>query len=216
MFVHWQPQSIQISIGMAHRGSGSSGGPSDNRMSIAFLAPTRAEPVHARSGISPSDANSSGRENGTCFARPTLSHQSQRGAVPPLITHSTPVSARDEQDDYNYDDSPGSSRNGHKASPRSPRPSYTEEQKFFIMFARIVQDRSWPDIENDFAKIFGQRTKGGLTSVYYRIRKTWGLEDVLKSGASLYDVEKDAVNEKAPNFSRDFLDRIRYPVEPIS
>lgn len=41
------------------------------------------------------------------------------------------------------------------------------------MFARIVQNKAWPEIEDAFTEIFDQRTKGGLTSVYYRIRKNW-------------------------------------------
>lgn len=50
--------------------------------------------------------------------------------------------------------------------PRPPRPSYSEEQKFYIMYARVLRDLPWPEIEDDFAHIFGSRSKGGLTSVY--------------------------------------------------
>ena len=57
--------------------------------------------------------------------------------------------------------------------PRQPRPIYSEEQKFFIMFARIIQEKAWPEIEDTFIEQFGVRTKGGLTSVYYRIRRKW-------------------------------------------
>ena len=78
------------------------------------------------------------------------------------------------------------------------------------MFARIVQDKCWHDIEEDFVRIFGQRTKGGLTSMYYRIRKAWGLEEVLKSGVSSCEAEKRVVDERAAHFSRDFLLAIGY------
>jgi hypothetical protein len=70
--------------------------------------------------------------------------------------------------------------NGHGGpkSARPPRPSYSEEQKFYIMYARIVCNKPWPAIEDGFTQIFGadgtgHRSKGGLTSVYYRIRKHW-------------------------------------------
>ncbi len=58
------------------------------------------------------------------------------------------------------------------------------------MFARLIQDKSWPIIEDDFARIFKQRTKGGLCSLYYRIRRSWGLEDVLKSDSNYLKLER--------------------------
>lgn len=74
-------------------------------------------------------------------------------------------------------DSSDNSQDWSMRQPRAPRPTYTEEQKFFIMYSRIIRTRSWPDIEDDFTKTFplsaGQRSKGGLTSVYYRIRRSW-------------------------------------------
>jgi hypothetical protein len=54
--------------------------------------------------------------------------------------------------------------------PRRPRPSYTEEQKFFIMYHRIIRKLSWSEIEAKFVAFFNIRTKDGLTSVYYRLR----------------------------------------------
>ena len=78
------------------------------------------------------------------------------------------------------------------------------------MFARIVQDKRWVDIEDDFSAVFGQRTKGGLTSVYYRIRKQWGLEEVLKRDATCHEAERGLVEQRAVNFSRDFLITIGY------
>ena len=44
-----------------------------------------------------------------------------------------------------------------QSSSREPRPSYTEEQKFFIMWARIVQEKGWTEIEDEFTRIFNQR-----------------------------------------------------------
>ncbi|CZT15164.1 uncharacterized protein RCC_01053 [Ramularia collo-cygni] len=94
--------------------------------------------------------------------------------------------------------------------PRAPRPLYSEEQKFFIMYARIMRDQSWPEIEDRFAEIFGQRSKGGLTSVYYRARKDWGLAEVLKSGPGTFSADCREVELRAGNFSRAFLIQIGY------
>lgn len=56
---------------------------------------------------------------------------------------------------------------------RATRLVYTEEQKFFIVYARVVQEQSWSDIEERFAEIFDHRSKDGITSIYYRVRKNW-------------------------------------------
>ena len=59
-------------------------------------------------------------------------------------------------------------------SKRPTRPPYTEEQKFFIMFARVLDQQSWLDIEDRFLEVFGRpASRDGLTSMYYRIRKSW-------------------------------------------
>ena len=96
--------------------------------------------------------------------------------------------------------------------PRAPRPSYSEEQKFFIMYTRIVRDLSWPEIEDEFERFFGSRSKGGLTSVYYRVRRDWGLLEVLKSGANSYAADCREVERRAMNFSAEFLSQIGYLV----
>lgn len=93
---------------------------------------------------------------------------------------------------------------------RAPRPSYTEAQKFFILHSRVVLDMSWPEIKDKSAEIFGQRTKGGLTSVYYRVRKAWGMQEVSKSGPDRFRSDKVTVEEKAANFSREFLANLGY------
>lgn len=61
---------------------------------------------------------------------------------------------------------------------RPARPSYDPEQKFFIMYYRIVKKLPWFEIEQEYKKVFGLRTKDGLTSVYYRIRHEWGMRKV--------------------------------------
>lgn len=120
-------------------------------------------------------------------------------------------------------------------TPRAPRPSYSEEQKFYIMYARIIRDWSWPEIEANFTRIFdgrsderggqsgtqqqraanhaaqrNERSKGGLTSVYYRIRRSWGLEEVLKGGPETFANDKRVIHHMARNFSEEFLVSIGY------
>jgi hypothetical protein len=51
---------------------------------------------------------------------------------------------------------------------RPARPSYTDVQRFSIMYYRIVREYSWPQIGEEFARLFNLRTKDALTSVYYR------------------------------------------------
>lgn len=90
------------------------------------------------------------------------------------------------------------------------RPSYSEEQKFFIMYYRVIKELSWPEIEDKFATFFNLRTKDGLTSVYYRIRKNWGMEEVLKTGPDGSMGDRGKVESKAAHFSREFLTNLGY------
>jgi hypothetical protein len=101
----------------------------------------------------------------------------------------------------------------HAGSPqrilRPARPSYTDEQRFSIMYYRIFREHSWPEIEDDFARLFNLRTKDALTSVYYRIRKMWGMEKIL--GTDLRTTsERSRVESEASRFSRDFLMDLGY------
>lgn len=82
------------------------------------------------------------------------------------------------------------------------------------MYLRILKLDSWPDIEDKFAGLFGEdsgaRSRGGLTSVYYRIRRNWGLEEVLKTGTDSPPRDTHEVEVRARHFSADFLTRIGY------
>jgi hypothetical protein len=92
---------------------------------------------------------------------------------------------------------------------RPARPSYTDEQRFFIMYYRIVREHSWSEIEVEFADFFNLRTKDALTSAYYRIRKMWGMEKVL--GTDLRTTgARSRVESEATRFSRDFLMNLGY------
>jgi hypothetical protein len=77
------------------------------------------------------------------------------------------------------------------------------------MYYRIVRKHSWPEIEHEFARLFNLRTKDALTSVYYRIRKMWGVEKIL--GTDLRTIsERSRVESEASRFSRDFLVNLGY------
>jgi len=72
------------------------------------------------------------------------------------------------------------------------------------MYYRIVRERSWPEIEDEFARLFNLRTKDALTSVYYRTRKMWGMDGVLDT--ELHSIgDRNRVESEASRFSRDFL-----------
>ncbi|RMY91567.1 hypothetical protein D0861_03001, partial [Hortaea werneckii] len=74
------------------------------------------------------------------------------------------------------------------ASKRPLRPPYSEQQKFFIAYIRIIGK----EYAICFPKDTSPQSKGGLTSVYYRI-----------------------VYSRAYNFDVDFLSYIGYIKPPI-
>lgn len=77
-------------------------------------------------------------------------------------------------------------------------------------YARVMRDCSWPEIEDQFAAVFGTRSKGGLTSVYYRVRRDWGLAEVLKSSPGSFAADCKEIDRRALNFSREFLAQIGF------
>jgi hypothetical protein len=92
---------------------------------------------------------------------------------------------------------------------RAARPSYTEEQKFFIMYHRIIRELSWPEIEDKFVSHFDVRSGDGLTSVYYRTRKNWGMQEVSKTQSASFS-DRTIVEARANHFSRYFLEKLGY------
>ena len=77
------------------------------------------------------------------------------------------------------------------------------------MYQRIIGELPWSEIEDRFANFFNFRTRDGLTSVYYRLRKDWGMEEVLKADRhAANDVGK--VVERAAHPQKDFLERLGY------
>ena len=77
------------------------------------------------------------------------------------------------------------------------------------MYYRMVKKLSWPEIEHKFAKLFNLRSKNGLTAAYYRIRQSWGMEQVLNNPACPED-DLSTIERKADGFSRAFLESIGY------
>ncbi|KAL1305841.1 hypothetical protein AAFC00_003999 [Neodothiora populina] len=96
-------------------------------------------------------------------------------------------------------------------APRERRDPYSDEMRFFIMFARIVKEHDWRKIEDDFELVFNQRRpRDGLTAVYYRIRTSWGMQQVLKNGPDRCKNDIDVVNVRAQDLPPSFLRRIGY------
>jgi hypothetical protein len=92
---------------------------------------------------------------------------------------------------------------------RPDRSSYTDEQRFFILYYRIVGELSWPEIEVEIVSFFNLRTKDALTSVYYRTRKMWGMDKVLDT--DLHSIgDRNRIESKASRFSSDFLADLGY------
>jgi hypothetical protein len=77
------------------------------------------------------------------------------------------------------------------------------------MYYRVVREHSWPEIEDEFARLSNLRTKDALTSVYYRIRKMWGMKKILDTDLCSKS-ERSRVESEPSRFSRDFLMDLSY------
>jgi len=97
----------------------------------------------------------------------------------------------------------------HSGTSRSARPAYDAEQKFFIMYCRLVKDMSWECIEHDFKAAYPSRTVDGLTSIYYRIRYDWSMSQVKKDPTSR-GKDKAVVLHRASGYSEKFLSSIGF------
>lgn len=93
---------------------------------------------------------------------------------------------------------------------RPARPSYNPEQKFFIMYCRITKKLPWIEIKREYRKVFGVRTKDGLTSVYYRIRHEWGMVKVEKASPDGCCREEEKVEEMSKRFTLAALQKLGY------
>ncbi|KAF4313140.1 hypothetical protein GTA08_BOTSDO00682 [Botryosphaeria dothidea] len=100
---------------------------------------------------------------------------------------------------YHRRRSPGESSRTPRADSarREPRHAYGEEERAFIMLCAILRGMTWKEIEKEFRERFPaghkrrhqepglwptypeqERTAGGLTCAYYRIRDQWGIPKV--------------------------------------
>jgi len=77
------------------------------------------------------------------------------------------------------------------------------------MYYRIVRKHSWPEVEDKLARLFNLRTKDAFTSVYYHIRKMWGMDNVLDTDLNSMG-DRTRVDSEATRFSRDFLMDLGY------
>lgn len=75
------------------------------------------------------------------------------------------------------------------------------------MYYRIIKELSWPEIELAFGKLFDPRTTDGLTSVYYRVRKSWG--EVSKTESTSVN-DRNTIELQSVRFSKAFLIELGY------
>ncbi|KAI6914225.1 hypothetical protein KC318_g701 [Hortaea werneckii] len=102
---------------------------------------------------------------------------------------------------------------------RASRPPYSEQQKFFIAYMLIIKHKSWAQIGEEYAVCFragtSPRSKEGLTSVYYRVRKEWGLSHVNEAVVETSILDRWMVHSTAYNFDAHFLDHMGYDEPPV-
>ncbi|GAB7349760.1 hypothetical protein MBLNU459_g0487t1 [Dothideomycetes sp. NU459] len=180
-------------------------------MSISFLAPQASN--HASGTRFPQSkamrdefAFTQGRSQLEAVAygvnvRASMSFSQHEPACPPREAAGDTVSSR-----RSSQQSQGSPEGG-----RETRTAYSEHMQFFIMYSRVALEHDWRRIEDDFEKIFGQRrAKDGLTAVYYRIRKNWGMKQVLQNAPERHHEDMNKVHERSKHYSNDFLRQIGY------
>lgn len=96
---------------------------------------------------------------------------------------------------------------------RKSRPSrlpYSNSEKFFIMYMRVVRGLSWQEIKKKFNFFFcTNRTHGGLTCEYYRTRQEYGMKKVASSDDRMEE-DRDIVEYKSTIYSDEFLKAVRF------
>lgn len=86
----------------------------------------------------------------------------------------------------------------------------SEEQCFFVMYFRVLEELSWPEIEDKFGLAFNLRFRSGLSRAYPNIRKRWGMDDSVDTRSHTGGADRDKVESHAAHFSREFLENIGY------
>ena len=93
---------------------------------------------------------------------------------------------------------------------RPSRPPYSNPEKFFIIYMRVMRKLSWQEIKRKFNSFFcTNRTLGGLTCEYYRTRQEYGMEEVASSDDRM-EGDRDIVKEKSTIYSHEFLEAVRF------
>ena len=121
-----------------------------DRMRVAFLLRTNSPDVHSQSGPRRDEPMGRPLLQTTTTAR-TTSQWEQSVKLPPILP-----SLRIESQSKEARQPPGSPESStdsadhsdiSMSATRAARPAYNDEQKFYIMYSRIVLGLSWPDIE---------------------------------------------------------------------
>jgi hypothetical protein len=83
---------------------------------------------------------------------------------------------------------------------RSPRLVYTDEEKLFIMHARVIGSVSWEDISKIFKNIFGRKgtkyTIPSLMEIYDRTFRDWGMGHGRRRRPGQYQTDEMVLEEK--------------------
>lgn len=107
--------------------------------------------------------------------------------------------------------SPHNSATMEPVPPRSrpSRPPYSNPQKFFIMYTRVVRELPWQEIKRKFNSFFHtNRTHGGLTCEYYRTRQEYGMKKVASSDVRMEE-DRGIVACMSTIYPDEFLKAVR-------
>jgi len=96
---------------------------------------------------------------------------------------------------------------------RSPRLVYTNEEKLFIMHARVIGSVSWVDISKIFKTIFARKgtkhTIPSLMEIYNRTLRDWGMGHGRRRRLGQYQSDEMVLEEKmSKHAGRSFIPRV--------
>jgi hypothetical protein len=199
-----------------------------NRMDIAFLVHSDTEETTLYSEITFSPlpvtisaltVQKSTDQSKPCEATIILSGAEQNVLLAPFTTflkYPTPSANNDKSSQLYRSLQTILPPNHASAKPvppkvRASRPAYNDEQKFFIMYMRVIKELSWPEIKQEFNTFFARnRSQAGLTCEYYRIRKEYGMKKVDSDGPNDKKINCGIVKSKASSQPEIILRAIGY------
>jgi hypothetical protein len=114
-----------------------------------------------------------------------------------------------------YPDNSTSSTKPESAYPKrsqklgSSCPPYSDEEKFSLMFFRHIKRWCWSRVLENFTELFPKqrRTEKGLSTLYYRTVKVWGME---QNSRDCKEKDHETVKRKAKKFSKEFLIKLGF------